>query len=117
MIIKFKSYDFDTNDTGYIQSKIRSSAQENEEKILCYLRSGHPFCARASIIEDCFNGKHIKTASYTDGFWVWEGALIYYVENYHFVVDEKFVAHMKKNNWKVLKLFEQQLLELIPKNP
>lgn len=105
------SEELDCNDRNYIESRIRSKPQPDEDKILKYLGSGNRFAEAGAYVTDVFsrekNWEGIYT--YTDGEWLWDNTLTYYVENYHFQISNEFVAHMKKNNWKVPKLTEEEL--------
>jgi len=93
---------FDWNDKTFIKSKIQDKPQENEDKILQYLKSGNPTAASMSIIVDLFDDEtRIATTAYTDTEWHWHDTLIYYIENYHYQISDEFLQHMKKNNWKV----------------
>lgn len=37
--------------------------------------------------------------TYTDGTWVWWGALLYYVEKYHLRLPKAFLDHAERNGW------------------
>jgi len=115
--MEFKSEWFDWNDKNFIESKIQDKPQQEENKILKYLKSGNPFMACASVIRDCFKPEvHIQTTAYTDTEWEWHDSLIYYVENYHYKISDEFLNHMKACNWRVSKLTEEEILMLCNKS-
>jgi hypothetical protein len=39
--------------------------------------------------------------TYTDGTWVWWGALLYYVEKYHLRLPKTFLDHAERNGWRI----------------
>jgi len=40
-------------------------------------------------------------SSYTDGIWVWWGALMYYIAKYHVQLPEEFVRHAEQSRWHI----------------
>ena len=90
-----------------VREKTQSEPQDDEVKILKYLKSASSESIRLSEPFDLFTRESLDynlTEIYTDGVWEWSGLLAYYVEKYHYLVDAEFVEHMKKNNWKIPKL-------------
>lgn len=76
-----------------------------QDKILNYLKSGIAFAiAPGGELEDVINPK-VGSAGLnvwmTDGKYAWGGYLAYYVEKYNLKIDEEFIEHMKKNNFKI----------------
>lgn len=39
--------------------------------------------------------------TYTDGTWVWWGALVYYVASYHIALPRPFILHAQQLGWQV----------------
>ena len=90
-----------------VQNLTCENPQKNEDKILQYLKSA-PLAEMVilSYPYDFFTKELLDlklTNYYSDGVWLWPGLLYYYVEKYHYKVDDEFVEHMKKNNWKIQK--------------
>lgn len=108
---------FDWEDSQWIASKISAIPQENETEILSYLKKGNVLASAPAIVEDVFS-KQVFTGPclYTDGVWIWDDVIIYYVGKYHYKLEEAFVLHMKKQNWKVPKLSSAQMKEIISTN-
>ena len=95
-----------------IRKRLCELPQEDEEKILMYLKSAPATSMVLSEPYDFFTNEGINyelTCMHTDGTYCWPGLLFYYVEKYHYQVDVEFVEHMRKNNWKVLKLSVEEL--------
>jgi len=102
--MKIKEEWFDWNDKFHVESKIQDKPQQDESKIIKYLKSGIPTATSMSIITDLFDDKkRVSTTAYTDTEWHWHDTLIYYVENYHYKISDDFIEHMRLNNWKVPK--------------
>ena len=77
---------------------------EGIRKQVCgYLKAGHTVLAAGGFEADCISGASRKVPqSYkTDGVWVWQGGLAYYVETYGVGLPEEFVEHMKASAWVV----------------
>jgi hypothetical protein len=37
----------------------------------------------------------------TDGVWLWPGALLYYVQEYHLDLPREFIHHAESHQWKI----------------
>ena len=61
-----------------------------------YLRSGRKIAAAAGSFKDALTGEVIPTEAlvFTDGIYVWQSDLTYYVEKYNFTLPGRFVKHI-----------------------
>jgi hypothetical protein len=90
-------------DGPLLRSLISEAPQENEQRIVSYLKGGVMFIATPAIVEDVLDPGQLIGSPHilTDGVWAWSGDLPHYVEKYHVCLPSEFVAHMEKNNWAV----------------
>jgi len=76
--------------------------QDNEDKIIKYLKKGYIFNWGGSLYSrDVINPELVdgQGAVVTDGVWAWSDQLDHYVENYHIKIPKEFVQHMEVNHW------------------
>lgn len=61
-----------------------------------YLRGGMKIAAAAGSFKDAITGDTIPTEALvlTDGTYVWQSDLTYYVERYNFTLPGRFVKHI-----------------------
>ena len=88
----------DKNATS-IKEIIGQNTLDKESKIINYLNNGKIFCI-APVLDES-KGVIGSLEILTDGEWIWPSDLSYYLQNYHIKLDEQFIDHIKKNNWKV----------------
>jgi hypothetical protein len=111
-----KGYDHHRKTVKGIRKRTNKTPQDDEEKILKYLDSGiqglysmlNPFDLIAKKKLD-----YSVREMLTDGVWLWPRLLTYYVREYHYRIDIEFLEHMKKNNWEIPKLSEDEINKLI----
>jgi hypothetical protein len=48
------------------------------------------------------------TCCLTDGEWLWPEGLVHYIEKHHVMLPEEFIATMKRNDWRVEDLLEEE---------
>lgn len=97
----FREMDFG-DDCPSLAPAIRTAPATDEDKLLRYLRSGLLWAASPGALYDAFSGEPIGTPStLTDGTYAWPEVLAHYVARYHLSLPEDFLAHAKKNGWKV----------------
>lgn len=87
---------------------IQEKENDNEEKIINYLKQGIVLVSCGGIVNDIVkpeNGIAGCPDMLTDGVWLWPGELSYYVEKYHILLDAEFIKAMQKNKWRVIDSF------------
>lgn len=77
----------------------------DDKALICsYLRNGYVMAACSDVVNDVVspgNGAIGSPDDLTDGFWLWPGDLVYYVEKYDLKLDDDFVDYMKSHSWSV----------------
>lgn len=85
-----------------IHAVIGTAPHTDEEKIVAYLRGGTIVVVTMGPGRD-FLSPTLKRIDpphlVTDGLWLWHLDLAYYVEAYHAMLPEEFVARMRSFNW------------------
>lgn len=86
-----------------LRSLLSKVPQDDERRIVHYLRSGVVLIATPGFVEDVLSPGQVVGSPdiLTDGHWAWPGDLPHYVERYHARVPSEFVAHMVENRWAV----------------
>lgn len=100
---------------GSLRSLLSRCSQENEEKIVNYLRNGKCWVACPGIAKDVLSEVDIIIGAphtLTDGVWAWPNDLAYYVEKYHITLPKDFMTHLANNEWKVPEVMNLKDLEL-----
>ena len=95
--------DGDKNET-FIKEIIGQNTLDKEPEIINYLNNGKFLCITPGVVCDVLDESKGVIGSLeilTDGEWIWPSDLSYYLQNYHIKLDEQFIDHIKKNNWKV----------------
>lgn len=96
--------------TPYVGDFLNTAPHPDKSRILNYLENGIPFLASSAKFMDVLdvnNSKMIKKhysrggVWRTDGEWVWNDEIVYYIEKYNVSVPSEFVLHMKKNDWTI----------------
>ena len=85
----------------YINQKI-----ENKELICQYLKNGYVMAACSDLVTDVIfpeNGVIGSPDELTDGYWLWPGDLVYYVEKYNLKLDDDFIDYMRAHSWRIPK--------------
>jgi hypothetical protein len=93
----------DNADYPSITSAIADSPQDNEDKIVAYLRNSVCIGGRGGYIPDVLDPSSrvpLSAHPYTDGTYFWTLDLAHYVEKYHLRLPPDFIAHMKSRNWR-----------------
>lgn len=93
----------DKNATS-IKEIIGQNTLDKEPEIINYLNNGKVFCIAPGGVCDVLDeskGVIESLEILTDGEWIWPSDLSYYLQNYHIKLDEPFIEHIKKNNWKI----------------
>jgi hypothetical protein len=83
---------------------LSESPQENEDKIVAYLRSGICLGARGCYVADVLDPTSrlpFVAHSYTDGTYFWRLDIAHYVEKYHLRLPPEFIRHMAAMNWQI----------------
>jgi hypothetical protein len=78
-------------------------SHDHKSEVVRYLNSGKMFVFSPGVDEDIFeNGKLADTCSIvTDGTFMWQKQIAYYVEHYDIELPSEFEAHMRANGWRV----------------
>ena len=65
------------------------------ESVISYLKGGQLLVVSPGVVDDLLNPSRIAgTGSvFTDGVWVWDDLLLYYVKNYGFELPQEFIRH------------------------
>jgi hypothetical protein len=86
---------------------VSDTPQPDEDKLLRYLRRGRREASLSGPdVKDELNpipGEGIASGIVwmTDGVWVWQDSLDYYVETYHIRLPKSFVDNARRNKWQV----------------
>jgi len=97
-------YGYDRDESLY--DVIAASPDLNEDKIICYLKSGEVFLISPTVTQDVLSKDKEFIDSLkilTDGIWAWSSDLAYYVKEYHITINKDFVSHMCNNGWVINK--------------
>ena len=95
-----------------ITELVSDQPQPDELHLLDYLQQGIScgLTLDRGIMYDLLDGKKIvlsmhpliqPAVNFTDGIWIWSGAIVYYVMRYHVRLDAGFVAHARDKGWKI----------------
>ena len=88
----------ETSGDGYpsIAELISEMPHPEKQRIVNYLRSGRKIAAAAGSFKDALTGSVIPTEAlvFTDGTYVWQSDLTYYVEKYNLTLPGQFVKHI-----------------------
>lgn len=98
-----------------LNSVIANAPSAEEAELVQYLRSGELFIASPGVTHDVLAEEKVVIGSpdiLTDGVWAWPRDLAHYVEQYHARLPEKFLAHARKNGWRVPEDIDVLSLEL-----
>lgn len=100
----YKELPHGTPEGGSLEEMRSELAQDGQNRILEYLKSGEVFIACPGVVKDVLSPEERIVGGLnilTDGNWAWPQDLIYYVENYNVALPREFVSHMADNTWKV----------------
>lgn len=90
---------------GWLDGNVYRRAPTDLNKIVRYLTKGHIVVASPSIAFDPFEGSFIdfpyQSAFVTDGRWVWNMTIAYWVEHYHLKLSAKFLSDIRKRKFKM----------------
>jgi hypothetical protein len=87
----------------------------NAEKIVSYLKRGICVAGCPKFVPDIFDPTSkvaLTVDMYTDGSFLWQGQLAYYVQKYHLSLPPDFVEHMASRGWEPPKRGEIDLKSL-----
>ena len=86
-------YEFGSKDSPSIKTIFSDAPSPYKDKIIQYLRHGKVELVSAGFTFDYFTGERLddKDEIMTDGEYVWNTALIYYVDRYNAQLPEEFV--------------------------
>jgi hypothetical protein len=95
-------YDDDPNAPRLVDVRGKR-APDNKAEVVRYLRSGKTLIVSPGIDQDVFDDrKRADTSSIvTDGTFMWQRQIAYYVEHYDIELPAEFEAHMRANGWQV----------------
>ena len=87
-----------------VESLVASCPQQDEDRLVNYLRCGVLFIACPGVVRDVLSKSdsiigcaHILT----DGVWAWPEDLAHYVSRYHVRLPSAFAEHASLNQWTV----------------
>lgn len=101
----YKEMSHGKSDDPSIFDFIQKKGNDDEEKIVTYLKEGIVLVACGGVVNDIIepnNGIAGCPDMLTDGTWLWPGDLSYYVKKYHIVLEPEFIKTMRQNEWKVI---------------
>jgi hypothetical protein len=80
------------------ENNFESDRYEGQDKIEVYLKNGREVCVSMELIKDVFTGESIgENLCFTDGTYMWESELAYYVEKYNLRLPKSFEQHIFQN--------------------
>src|SRR5262245_33164336 len=81
-------------DEPALATLVQSAPQQNEDRIISYLRDGLVLIATPGLVTDALQpGSPICSPHViTDGVWAWPNDLAYYVQKYHVRLPDDFIA-------------------------
>jgi hypothetical protein len=85
-----------------IRDYVSDRPQDNEEKVVAYLRGGICLGASAGFEPDVFDpSSRVALCAHliSDGVYLWRLDLAHYVEKYHVRLPPGFLSHMASVNW------------------
>jgi hypothetical protein len=85
-----------------LRDAVRSSAQDDEERIAGYLDQGTVLVFRPGLAADVLAAdEHLIGPAHilTDGVYAWPKVLGFYVRRYHVAVPSDFITHMRSRKW------------------
>jgi hypothetical protein len=100
---------------------VRPDAHPREQQALEYLKQGVNIAVFLddTLVGDVVSpGKRIDSEEVpalnvlSDGTWVWSGALIYYVEQYHVRLPEEFLDHAEAAGWQIGQIQDEEAIDL-----
>jgi hypothetical protein len=93
-----------------LRSYISSAPAPDEQSALAYLGQGVlcGLCFDPGMLRDVLQpSRRIDVIGIgpnmllTDGDWLWPGALLYYVQEYHLRLPQEFIHHAESNQWRI----------------
>ena len=101
-----------------IRDSIQSDAGPSERALIEYLNSGIPLIDIMEATPDVISGdRYVSGGSsiLTDGEWIWRRDLQYYVDRYHLALDEEFMNHVRRAEFRIVEPQRDRLIELARK--
>jgi len=86
----------------FLNSHRRNVPHSDEERMIHYLESGSLCGVVPGVEEDPLGDTPTMIGApniYTDGFWAWPETIIYYLREYHLLLPEDFVKHMRDRDF------------------
>jgi hypothetical protein len=102
VIGSYRELTHDADDPSIVES-IAKVPQENEDKIVAYLRNAVCIGGRGGFIPDVLDPSSrvaLSAHPYTDGTYFWTSDLAHYVEKYHLRLPPDCLDHLTSKNWK-----------------
>lgn len=95
-------YDDDPSAPRLVDARGKRPAA-NKAEVVGYLRSGKALVVSPGVDQDVFDDrKRADTSSIlTDGMFMWQKQVAYYVEQYDVELPAEFEAHMRANRWQI----------------
>ena len=87
-------------------------SEQDRAAAVAYLRAGHVTLHTTTLIEDPLetDGRlRVPINQRTDGEWIWDDTLLYFVEKYSFTPPDEFMAYLRARKFKPRKLTARQL--------
>jgi len=76
----------------------RVADQADRDRIAAYLNAGSPVLTSLGALDDIVEparGNIVPMGFYTDGTWIWNQAVTYYLEEHHLAPDPELVTHIE----------------------
>jgi hypothetical protein len=84
---------------GFAADHERIADDADRERILGYLNAGSPVLISLGALDDVVEpdrGAIVPMGFYTDGTWIWNQAVTYYLEEYQLAPDAELLDHIRK---------------------
>ncbi|CAM5475052.1 hypothetical protein STENM327S_08287 [Streptomyces tendae] len=105
---------------GTIEDAVRSSADNDERRLVAYLRRGSAIWSETGAQADVLDpeGPTLVSAGslLTDGVWLWRDDLAYYVDKYHLVLPGDFVKRARELDYRPPEVPESRLVEILTRD-
>jgi hypothetical protein len=98
-----------------IHDHLRDEPHPDAERIQRYLSSGVPLLGGSGVTRDVLSPTKEVVGPMmlvTDGEWIWPADLAFYVRKYNVALPEELVEAMRRKNWKIPDLTEEEILRI-----
>jgi hypothetical protein len=110
----FQELSHGDDDGPKLRELVQQHENDYEHDVIAYLLCGKEFITCLGFTSDVLNpdsGFKISPNITTDGVWAWPLDLAYYVKEYHVKLPDEFLSHMKRNQWVIPNITDNELME------